>query len=178
MTEQHDTAQNKVIENKDEIEAILRRLITYAWNGLRFLKIKLPVHINSDEVVQAYINDEDLAVISQILKRGVNRYCAANHLDKLFTRINDEPDPETEFERQLFAMKADLLDQAKSEESLKEKLSLIQAVTKLQESTKNRVAIRKVDLQLATALARHLDPTITDEKVIDILQFEKERMGR
>lgn len=178
MTEQQDNAQKRTFENKEEIEAILRRLITYAWNGLRFLKIKLPLSDKPDDYVQAYINDEDLAIVSQLLKRAVNRYCTDKSLPKLFTRINDEPDPESEFERQLFAMKADLLDQAKTEENLKEKLALIQAVTKLQESSKRGVNIRKLDLQLATALARHLDPTITEEKVIEILQFEKERMGR
>lgn len=172
------------VENQDReyVATTLRNIFTWAWTGLKAVRFKLPLpssngHTDDKRFVTCVLNEDDLEDIFQRLRRGVNRGCQDLNEPILFDKISDLPDPESEFDRQLFALQARILDSARDESNIKTLRQIIGGITDIQDSRKKRTPIRKVDLQLATALARHFDPTVTEDKVIDILQYEKERLG-
>jgi len=178
--EQHIPTQQE-LDIKENIELTLRNIFTWAWKGLQAVKIKMPVtHPDTDhaeaQFVLCILDKYDMDEIFKLLRRGINRGQREKKLEPIFTNINDTPDPEAEFERQLFDMKADLLDKAKKENDTKELLKIVDAITKIQNTMRVRHNIRKPDIQLITALAKRLDPNITEERVLEILEFESQRL--
>ena len=161
--------------DREPIQAMVRSIFTYAWHGLRFVRLKMP--LPDETKLECILNQEDMDLILQLIKRGINRASKEKGEPVIFDRINDQPDPETQFYNQLFTIKADLMDRAKKEPETKELVQIIHAIAKLEDS-KKRVNIRKVDLKLCVALAQHYDQTVTEEEVIDALQFIRERIGR
>lgn len=169
------------LKSSEELKLIVRNLFSYVWNGLRFVRLKLPITVLKEGVkttvqYECILNESDMEMIAQLLRRGVNRFTLEKSLPVVFDRVNDMPDPEREADMLMFNIKADLLDKAKRETDTKELLQIVTAIEKLQKSHKP-AGIRKIDLELCVRLAQHFDPTVTEEKVIDILKFIRERMN-
>lgn len=172
-----DDANKKM--SREYVQTTLNNIFVWAMEGVRFVRMKLPIRSadNSgyDGKIEVVLSDAEMSQIFTLLKRGANRVCSQHGTTPIFEGINDHPDPEAEFDKQLFEMQAELLDKAGSEENVKEKVALVRAVSDLI-NTKKRLSIRKLDLKLALALAKKLDPTVTEQQVIDILKFESERL--
>ena len=165
------------IKTKETIELLLRNVMDYAWEGLRQVRIKFPIPTNEGKIVKVGIfNHEAMESIFQFIKQGINRGCIDAGEEPIFNRINDMPDPEAEFDKQIFKIKADLADRLKDMNDPKEIMMITSSMSKLGDN-KKRVSIRKLDLKLAVALARNLDPAITEDRVIEILEFERERLS-
>lgn len=161
-------------QNREIMHESLKKLFICATEGMKFIRLKFPV---GDKKYTCIIGQDELETIFQFLKRGVNRGCKETGEPMPFTKLNDLPDPEEEFDRQMFTVQAELLDSIKGVKDAKEIGAAVTTISKINESRKSKTNIRKVDLKLLLALARHLDPTISDQKVIEILKFESEKMG-
>lgn len=166
--------------SRSYLESMLMKIFELSMNGVRFIRLKIPVYSdeNTDPVSTAVcvLNDLDMENIFARIKRGINRNLIEKNEPPVFTNIHDLPDAESEYYDQLFKERADTLDQLKNESDIKVKVSLIDALSKLEKMNRVTTNIRKVDMELILALAKYLDPTVTKERVIEILEFEKERM--
>lgn len=174
------------LNNQEMLELTLRSVFQNAWQGVKSIRLRIPVTLDSDGVkesshVLCRLDSFDMSEIFKFLRRGINRCRAEEGLEPLFTRIVDSPDPEAEFDRQLFDMKADLLEDAKDarrDGKTDDLLKIIDRINKIQDSNRRRVTINKIDLKLAVALAKTFDPDVTEDRVIEILNFERRRMGK
>lgn len=169
---------DKKLAAREWLKLNLDNIFIWALNGSRHIRVKLTRFSDDgkdfDTKVPVTLTDWDMREIFTILKRGANRAALEQNLPPVFDGINDMPDPQKEFEKQFFEQKAELMDAARSETDIAKKRDLMIDITKLDQAFKKSVP-RKLDLDLVLAVARTLDPHITEERVIEFLEFERER---